>query len=153
MPSRLHHLALMVEDLGPALRLFRDLLGLELAWHMPEVGGARLAELLGAPGFRAEMAYLEQPGGGVALELVRPLGPGAPGPTAQFGAAGSVSLSLMVADLDGLHQRLAEAGWPPLSPPLAMRAPGGQPLRAFCLLPLPGLCLELMEPADPGGGR
>lgn len=153
MSSHLHHLALMVEDLEPALTLFRDILGLELAWRAAEVGGTRLAELLGAPGFRAEMAYLEQPGGGASLELVRPLGPGAQCPAAGFGAAGSVTLSLIVTDLDGLHRRLAEAGWPPLSPPLALRAPDGQELRAFCLRPLPGLCLELMEPAGSGSGR
>ena len=153
MASHLHHLALMVDDLERALFLFRDLLGLTLVWRLPQVGGPRLGELLGVPGFQAEMAYLEDAKRQVDLELARPLAPASASPAAEFGAAGSFSLSLMVEHLDDLHDRLIAAGWMPLSTPLSLRSPSGESLRAFCLRPLPGLCLELMEPASQGDRR
>ncbi len=56
--GKIHHVAVVVRDMEPALELYRDLLGLELEVVMP------------IPNDRVDIAFL--PVGGVKVELVRP---------------------------------------------------------------------------------
>jgi methylmalonyl-CoA/ethylmalonyl-CoA epimerase len=56
--GRIHHIAVVVEDMEPALRLWRDALGLELETVMP------------IPSDRVDIAFL--PAGETKIELVRP---------------------------------------------------------------------------------
>jgi methylmalonyl-CoA/ethylmalonyl-CoA epimerase len=56
--GKVHHIAVVVEQMEPALRFWRDALGLELESMMP------------IPGDRVDIAFL--PAGDVKIELVRP---------------------------------------------------------------------------------
>jgi methylmalonyl-CoA/ethylmalonyl-CoA epimerase len=56
--GRVHHIAVVVEDMAPALRLWRDALGLELETVMP------------IPSDKVDIAFL--PAGETKIELVRP---------------------------------------------------------------------------------
>jgi methylmalonyl-CoA/ethylmalonyl-CoA epimerase len=56
--GRIHHIAVVVEDMEPALRFWRDALGLELETVMP------------IPSDRVDIAFL--PAGETKIELVRP---------------------------------------------------------------------------------
>jgi methylmalonyl-CoA/ethylmalonyl-CoA epimerase len=94
---RIHHLALVVDDLETALTFWRDTLGLELA---------RVEEV---PEQQAEIAFL--PAGDSEIELVRPT-------TSESGLArflakrgpGMHHVCLEVQDLDGTLRRLQSRG-------------------------------------------
>jgi methylmalonyl-CoA/ethylmalonyl-CoA epimerase len=94
---RIHHLALVVDDLETALTFWRDTLGLELA---------RVEEV---PEQQAEIAFL--PAGDSEIELVRPT-------TSESGLArflakrgpGMHHVCLEVQDLDGTLRRLQARG-------------------------------------------
>lgn len=144
MGTQLHHVSISVTDMKRNLYLFKDILGFELKWHIPCAGGKRLSTLLGIPGIEVELAYLQSPQGGVALELSRLLHPTMDAPTTPFSSSGSVSLSLTVEDLEQMHARLTEEGWKPLSPCLNLCSPAGDSFRAFCLHTGDGLTLELI---------
>jgi catechol 2,3-dioxygenase-like lactoylglutathione lyase family enzyme len=149
MGANLHHVSFFVADLERAVRLFRDVLGFELVWRVPRAGGRVLSTLLGIPRMEAELAYLSDSKSGVGLELARRFHGSEDDAPSRFGALGTVSVSLLVRDLDGLHRRLSEGGWIPLSPCQDLRPPQGPPARAFCVPVEPGVLLELIEEGAP----
>ncbi len=150
MGTLLHHISVTVEDLDRAVGLFRDVLGFELQWRVPKAGGRVLESLLGVPGIQAELAFLSDGATRVGVELSRLMAPESTDPPRDFGAPGTMALSLSVRDLDALHQRLTRLGWSPLSPCLDLKPPGGPPARAFCVPLEPGVLLELIEEAPSG---
>lgn len=129
------------------IHLFRDILGFELAWRIPRVGGRKLSTLLQIPNMEAELAYLKDDSHKVAIELCRSIGPSVdPHPAPSSGKLGSVGLCMTVKGLDALYERLTEEGWIPHSPCMEMESPEGEPFRIFCVRTEEGLMLELMEP-------
>jgi hypothetical protein len=61
------------------------------------------------------------------------------------GVPGTVILSLLVEDLDSLNIRLKEEGWIPMTVPVEMRTPEGEPIHVCFLRIEEGLALELFE--------
>lgn len=149
MANRLHHVIVPVTDMDRSLHLFEGLLGFTLIVRLPRVGGKTMSKALGIPGMEAEMAYLQAPGRGTAVELIRFLD-GGPAGDGKSDRVGPFGLSLAVEDLDGLHERLNREGWPPLSEPVRMPGPDGNPLRLFCIRTEEGLTLELVEQKNEG---
>jgi catechol 2,3-dioxygenase-like lactoylglutathione lyase family enzyme len=147
MPNDLHHVAVFVDDLDRAVHLFRDFFGFEVAWRLPKVGGSGLCDILGIPGAEAEIVYLRTGSGGTALELVRIIRTSPEEEPASKGGSARVVLSLQVEDLDGLHQRLSEAGWTPFTQAVDLVSPDGYPIKMFCFGAENGLIIELIEPA------
>jgi len=145
MSTDVHHIAVFVVDLERTLQLFRDILGFSLVWRVASVGGSKLSTVVGIPGMKAEIAYLEEQPGGVAVELVRLIQPSKERMPDDFGVPGSVTLSLVVESLDGLYQRLCKEGWKPLTQSVDIRTPGGDPIRMFCFRTDEGLMVELIE--------
>jgi len=145
MANDLHHASIFVTDMDRALHLFKDILGFELLWRVSPVGGRKLSALLGIPDMKAELAYLQGRSGGVGVELVRLIRPTMDESPIRFGKAGMLGLSLVVEDLNGLHQRLTEEGWTPFTPCMQIRTPQGDPVRVFCFRTEEGLTLELIE--------
>jgi catechol 2,3-dioxygenase-like lactoylglutathione lyase family enzyme len=143
--SRLHHVSIFVSSLERSLTLFRDHLGFELTWRLPQLKGKKISELLGIPGLEAEVAYLTSPTNGVAVELTSLQAPRVECLPVQFGAVGSVGLSLFVKWIEGLHERLATEGWRPLSPIMELQGPDGLPIRVFCIRTDEGVVIELIS--------
>jgi catechol 2,3-dioxygenase-like lactoylglutathione lyase family enzyme len=143
--SGFHHISIIVSDLDRNLKLFRDILGFDLSWRLPQLKGKKISQLLGIPGMEAEVAYLTGPSKGVDIELARLQHPEMGGEGARFGEAGTVCLSLTVEGLEALHRRLTTEGWAPLSPCTDLRSPEGVPYRMFCFRTDEGLLVELME--------
>ncbi|MCG6879265.1 MAG: VOC family protein [Deltaproteobacteria bacterium] len=143
--TRVHHVALFVSDMDRSLYLFQDILGLMAVWHVPEIKGNRMSALLGIPDIRMEIAYLRNGSEGAAVELCRVIHPVAEKGPQPFGSPGTLSLSLRVKDLDRLHDRLTQEGWPPFSPCLEMSDPEGHPVRLFCFPVEEGTVVELFE--------
>lgn len=145
MANDLHHVSVFVADMDRALHLFKDILGFELLWRVPSAGGRKLSALLGIPDMEAELAYLQRSTNDVAIELSRLIRPTMDTPPVQFGGVGTIGLSLIVEDLDGLHRRLSEEGLTPLTPCMEMRSPEGVLIRVFCFRTEEGVTIELIE--------
>jgi catechol 2,3-dioxygenase-like lactoylglutathione lyase family enzyme len=145
MPNDLHHVAVFVENLDRALNLFRDFFGFEIAWRLPKVGRNGLGDVMGLPGVEAEIAYLRSGSGGADLELARIARTSSEKEPAGKNGAPRVIVSLEVKDLDGLYQRLMEAGWTPFTQAVNLKSPEGGPIRMFCFEVENGLTVELFE--------
>lgn len=145
MQNALHHIAIFVSSMERALHLFKDFLGFELVWGVSQIGGQKLAAMVGVSSIEAEMAYLRGRPSGVALELIRMIRPPMKKDEVVFGAPGTAILSLVVKDLDGLNSRLKEEGWAPLTSPMEIYSPERDPIRAFCFRTEEGLTVELIE--------
>jgi methylmalonyl-CoA/ethylmalonyl-CoA epimerase len=128
---RIHHLALVVDDLETALAFWRDTLGLVLARveHVPEQ--------------QAEIAFL--PAGDSEIELVRPT-------TSESGVArflakrgpGMHHVCLEVPDLDGVLRRLQARG-ARLITPEPITNPQGRRLAFIHPESTSGVLVELYE--------
>ncbi len=145
MSSKLHHVALYVMDMERSLHLFRDLLGFQLQWRLPTVGGRKLSALLGTPEIEAEIAYLQNQDSPVALELVRLIHPSSTVKSESFTQPGQMLISLTVRDLDGLCKGLEEEGWKPFTPGIEMPTPHGAMARLCCFRTEEGITVELIE--------
>jgi methylmalonyl-CoA epimerase len=127
---RLDHVGVAVADVAAALRLYRDLLGLEL------VGTDEVPE----QGIRSHHLKL----GEAELELLEPTDP--EGPVGKFLAKrgpGIHHVAFRVADLDATAKRLAAAGCTPLGEP--SRGAQGKRILFFHPATTGGVLLELCE--------
>jgi methylmalonyl-CoA/ethylmalonyl-CoA epimerase len=96
MIKGIEHIGIAVTELGKALKLYRDTLGLQAG------------EIEDHPGMR--LAFLEI--GGTKIELLEPIDPG--GPIAKFIAkkgAGIHHICLETDDIEGDLRRLADSGY------------------------------------------
>jgi catechol 2,3-dioxygenase-like lactoylglutathione lyase family enzyme len=144
MGEDLHHVAIMVDDVNRNLNVFKNLLGFTVEWHRELVD---LSPLHGIPDTKAEVAYVRRSSGGVAVEFVRYLRPAMKEGSGPIGIPklGSLGLSLVVKDLDGLYQRLPEEGFTPEAPPVRREPPGEGVLRICLFRAKEGWVLELIE--------
>ena len=127
------HSALRVSDLDRSLAFYR-LLGFEERRRF-EVRDPAFMRALNLPGISVGV-FLGLPGAADRLELLQ-----TPGIAVEVGA-GFHHTGLRVEDLDALLERLAAAGWAPLSAPFV--APSGA---RICLIPDPdGYAVELIQP-------
>ena len=145
MGALMHHVSICVTDMDRSLKLFRDILGFTLAWRRDRIKGGVLSRLLGIERMEADVAYLEIGPKRTGVEISRLLHPVMEDAPRDFGSAGTCSFGLRVDNLDELHARLAQEGWPPLSPCLDLNPPGEGTARAFCVKIEPGVLLELIE--------
>jgi catechol 2,3-dioxygenase-like lactoylglutathione lyase family enzyme len=146
MASILNHISIIVKDVERAIHLYQDLLGFQVIWHQKKVGGGKLSAMLGIPGFECEMVYMQRVPDGAAVELIRTIQPPIENNADfRFGALGSVGLSMQVEDIDGLHERLTDEGWTPISQCMELMTPTGVPIRAFCFATDEGVTVELFQ--------
>lgn len=143
--NEVHHIAIFVSDMEKTLRVFQNCLGFQLTWRLPRAGGPKLSAVIGLPDMEAEIAYLHCQANGTAVELVRLIHPSFGEMRAIFGVPGTATLSLLVEGLDGLSAKLREEDWIPMTVPVEMRTPEGEPIRVCCLRIEEGLSLELFE--------
>ena len=141
----MHHIAIFVSDMEKTLRLFQNCLGFQLEWRLPRAGGPKLSAVIGLPEMEAEIAYLHARPKKTAVELIRLICPSMGKMGATVGVPGTVILSLLVEDLDSLNAKLKEEGWIPMTVPVEMRTPEGEPIRVCCVRIEGGLTLELFE--------
>ena len=151
MTVNIHHVSIFVADMDRAIHLFRDILGFEMSWHIPEAGGKQLSALLGIEDMKAELAYLKSGSDGISIELARLIRPVVAPQGIRFGSIGTMGVSIAVPDVDSLYDRLNEEGWIPLTRCLSIRSPDGGNLRVFCIRLENCLTLEFMEQIMPAG--
>lgn len=144
MKTNLHHVSLFTGDLERSLLLFNGMLGFEKLWQSGPLGGRGMAALFGLDDIQAELVMLKNQSG-VLVELIHLLTPQLDAPAAPPALPVPASLCLEVQDLDGLHKRLGQNGWQPLSPVATMPTPTGQTIRMFCVRTEENVLLEFIE--------
>ncbi len=119
---RLHHVRLLVQDVGESIRFYRDVLGLDLTWGEEGIGYASFSG-----------------GNGVDLSVFLRTGQ----PEADAGGRGdTVLLSMEVDDVDGEVERLRALGVALVGDP---RTEDGWGLRVAYVRDPDGNLLELMR--------
>jgi catechol 2,3-dioxygenase-like lactoylglutathione lyase family enzyme len=108
--KRMHHVGVVVEDLGAAVEFFREL-GLELEGEA-SVEGEWAGRVIGLEDVRSEIAMLATPDGENRLELSQFHSPPARdgGPGAPSNATGLRHLCFQVDDIDATIERLQARG-------------------------------------------
>ncbi|MER6283090.1 VOC family protein [Streptomyces sviceus] len=112
----------VVRDLGPMERFYRDVIGCRV------VHRSRVPVAVGGPaglGGELVVVWLQVPSGG-CVKLILPSSPAVPAPAARplAGRAGLSYLTFHVDDVDPMVAALRGAGAKPLSDPVVVRAHG-----------------------------
>lgn len=121
---KFHHMALMVSNLEEAIRLWRDVMGFELAVDTvipdgPEPGPntfmypALLDDIFKVKGARSRMALLSSKDGAF-IELQECLNPAirkTPEENLRYGHTGIHELGLLVTGIDGWFEKIKAAGY------------------------------------------
>lgn len=121
---RFHHMAVFVTDLQKAIRLWRDVLGFELAVETvipdgPEPGPRTfmypklLNDIFKVEGARSKMALLSSPEGALIelQECETPAIQKTPPENLRYGHTGIHELGLLVDDIDGWFDKVRAAGY------------------------------------------
>jgi catechol 2,3-dioxygenase-like lactoylglutathione lyase family enzyme len=114
--TALAHTGLTVSDLDRSLRFWRDGLGMREAMGQEKRGGY-LEAVVREPGAHVRMVHLEFPGGGSRIELFQYLAPEGGRVDGRPADVGFSHVCVVCPDVDGLLERLVEAGGSPLGPP------------------------------------
>ena len=144
MFGSVHHVGVTVADLDRAVSFWARLLG-ATPRDRRVLEGPQLATMVGYPGIRIEVCWLDLPGG-AALELLRYLGrddaPYDPG-TAH---PGNVHVCLRVDDMDVAHAHAVACGARPVSErPIDVAAGPRAGARLAYLRDPDGVTIELMQ--------
>lgn len=121
---KFHHMAVFVTDLEEAIKLWRDVLGFELAVHkvIPDGPGpgpdtimypALLDDIFKVKGARSKMALLSSKDGAL-IELQQcetPRIQKTPEENLRYGHTGFHELGLLVTDIDGWYAKIKAAGY------------------------------------------
>jgi catechol 2,3-dioxygenase-like lactoylglutathione lyase family enzyme len=136
------HVGLVVHNLEHALHFYRDLLGLRITRRMDE-RGSHVDAMLGMGGARVITVKMSAHQGRTMLELLAFEQAADTETRARaLDSPGFTHVAFEVTDIDGLYQRLAQAGVPFNSAP--QLSPDGVAKVAFCRDP-EGNSLELVE--------
>jgi catechol 2,3-dioxygenase-like lactoylglutathione lyase family enzyme len=139
-----NHFSATVADMEPALRFWRDLLGLELLGR-GVVEYEHLDQIVGLTGTKIEWAELALPGGGL-IELFRYLSPPGTRLAGNVNDPGKTHLCLEVQELDSLLGRLRAAGIRSASPrPVEIPRGNWQGFRCAYVFAPDGVVVELAE--------
>jgi catechol 2,3-dioxygenase-like lactoylglutathione lyase family enzyme len=145
MIEAIRHTGITVTDMGLALELYRDLLGLRVVMDN-EASGPWFSQVVGLEDARARVVMLEAPDG-ARLELFEYLShpedaPASPRPS----KIGCTHVAFRVSHLDALYQKLLDRGYTFDSPP--SKTPDGF-ARVTYGHDADGTIIELVEILDP----
>lgn len=109
MLLQIHHAGITVSSLDRSLELYRDVLGLEVLMVF-ERTEADIGRVVGYPGARLRIAFLQVPGDTARIELLQYLTPeGVPQDSETYNP-GAGHVCFRVSDIHALYERVAAAG-------------------------------------------
>jgi catechol 2,3-dioxygenase-like lactoylglutathione lyase family enzyme len=130
-------------DIARSLAFYRDLLELPVR-SVGELSGDEVDRMTGVAGTRLLSADLDL-GRGQVLELLEYVGAGE-GTALALERPGSGHIGLTVDDVDALHNKLVDAGWPVASDPVELTEPGDWfGARCMTIHDPDGVAVELVE--------
>jgi len=146
----INHVNIVVTDLDRSERFYVDVLGFR-ATRRGHLEGAWIEAVSGLRGVRADVTFLEPPGGGPRIELIAYASPQGEAPAANSApnTVGLRHLAFTVDDMDAAVARLEAAGVPLVGGPMEVpagvvrHAEGRKRLRYF--LDPDDVLLELAE--------
>ncbi len=118
---RVNHLNVVVADMERSLAFYVGLLGLRVTYEV-ELNGEWIEQVAGLPGISARCVFIQPSGGGARFELLEyrtPAGASLPEDSIA-NTTGLRHVAFEVEDLDGLYQRLSDAGVRFVSPPVTV---------------------------------
>lgn len=118
---RVNHLNIVVRDMERSLAFYVGLLGLRVIYEV-ELNGAWIEQVAGLANVSARCVFVQPSGGGARFELLEYQTPSGVA-LREDSLANTVGLrhvAFEVDDLDGLHQRLSDAGVRFVSPPVTV---------------------------------
>ena len=140
-----HHAGVTVADLDRALTFYRDVLGLEV-FVVAERTDATIGDITGYPGGAVKLAFCGVPGDTARIELLEyrePRGDAADGETFRPGTG---HVCFRVDDIEGLFQRIVDAGFTPRSSePVTITEGPNSGARAFYVRDPDGYTVELFQ--------
>ena len=136
----LDHVSVTTRDIARSLAFYRDLLELPVR-SVGELSGDEVDRITGVPGTRLLSADLDL-GRGQVLELLEYVGAGE-GAALDRERPGSGHIGLTVDDVDALHNKLVDAGWPVKSDPVELTDWFGA--RCMTIHDPDGVAVELVE--------
>lgn len=140
----LRHFGLVVQNMDLALKFYQDLLGLQPSAPAAEERGPFIDTILGQPGIEVTTLKMKA-SGETLLEFLHFKNPPTSGEgfPRKFYSQGPTHLAFTVTDLQGLVEKLLQAGAQVVSP--ACLAPNGQVWVAFAH-DFEGNLVELVQP-------
>lgn len=111
MIEHIDHVNIVVTELERSVRFYTELLGLRVT-RRAHLEGAWIEQVAGLKGVRADVVYVQPPGGGPRIELIQyhaPAGVVLPA-CALPHTAGLRHIAFRTADMDETYRRLREAG-------------------------------------------
>jgi len=115
------HVNIVVSDLDQSVRFYTEVLGFEKT-REAHLEGGWIETIVGLDGVYADVVYVQPPGGGPRIELIRydtPKGVALP-ETSKANTVGLRHVALRVSDIEGVRRRLEAAGVALLGPPTAV---------------------------------
>ena len=109
MLRRIHHAGITVSDLERSVAFYRDLLGLEVLMVF-ERTTEDIGRIVGYPGARLRIAFLQVPGDSARLELLQYVAPEGTPLKPETNQPGAGHVCFEVDDVRALHERLVAAG-------------------------------------------
>jgi catechol 2,3-dioxygenase-like lactoylglutathione lyase family enzyme len=141
---RLGHAGLTVTDLQRSLDFYVGVLGFETRSRRV-IDQPWLARLLGLDHASVDAVDLAVPKTNEVIQLFEVRLPLAVPVDPVMTSPGSVHLSFTVEDLEGLTDRLAEAGWPPIAPPVVITSGANTGGLLVCVRDPDGVVVEFFE--------
>ncbi|MBT3345620.1 MAG: hypothetical protein HN712_18570 [Gemmatimonadetes bacterium] len=145
--KRCHHHGFTVSNIDRSLAFYRDGLGLECLRVSPRRDLPSYDQILGYPNVALTVALLRHPTDEFLLELIQyeqPEGKPRPQENAFIGAS---HLAFDVEDVDALYERLCDAGFEAINPPVDIERDGAVVARAVYVLDPDGISVELFQEA------
>jgi catechol 2,3-dioxygenase-like lactoylglutathione lyase family enzyme len=115
------HINIVVSDMARSVHFYTQLLGFE-EFRRAHLEGEWIEAIVGLKGVEADVVYVQPPGGGPRIELIRYLAPeGVDLPeTALPNTVGLRHIAFRVAGIETLYAQLKEAGVPFIGPPVVV---------------------------------
>lgn len=141
-----HHAGVTVSNLDRALTFYRDVLGLEV-FVVAERRNETIGAIVGYPGAAVKLAFCGVPGDSARIELLEYLEPRGDGPDGETFRPATGHVCFRVDDIDGLYQRVVQAGFSPRSAaPITITEGPNTGARAFYVRDPDGYTVELFQP-------
>ncbi len=140
-----HHHGFTVSDADRSAAFYRDVIGLELVRISDRSNLPSYDHMLGYRDVKLRIAVLRHPRNEFILELVQYMHPGGEMRSLENRYIGASHLAFEVEDVDQMYERLKQAGYGAINPPVDIIRDGRKVARGMYALDPDGISIEVFE--------